>query len=40
MLSGKLLAFIEYKESKACKNGVNPGSVSDIIRTKSANNSI
>lgn len=35
MLSDKLLAFIE-----ACKNGVNPGSVDDIIRTKSAGNSI
>ncbi|EXX72294.1 hypothetical protein RirG_070620 [Rhizophagus irregularis DAOM 197198w] len=30
------LAFIEYKESKAYKNGERPGSFGEILRTNSA----
>ncbi|PKK70726.1 hypothetical protein RhiirC2_711670 [Rhizophagus irregularis] len=32
----RLLAFIEYKESKAYKNGERPGSFGEILRTNSA----
>ncbi|CAB4440547.1 unnamed protein product [Rhizophagus irregularis] len=32
----EVLAFIEYKESKAYKNGERPGSLGEILRTNSA----
>ncbi|CAB5365955.1 unnamed protein product [Rhizophagus irregularis] len=32
----EVLAFIEYKESKAYKNGERPGSFGEILRTNSA----
>jgi hypothetical protein len=39
-LSVEILAYLEYKENEAHKNGVNSGSVEDDVRRESAGKSI